>query len=125
MSLPRIYAHLIQTASIDRKKMKMEAKDTYLYGTLFALVKEQLDAIDLQISGGLGMWAKMRFQSRTKEIEKFVRKILKRKIANHGEQALQLVIDDLEHIESNKELWSDVSSAQIEYVRNILRYSSP
>jgi len=102
--------------------MKLESKENYLYGTLFALVKEQLDTIDVQISRGLGMWAKMRFQARTKEIGKFVTKILKLKKARYGDKAVPIFLDDLEYIESDEELWNDVTSGQVEYVRNILRY---
>jgi len=104
------------------RKMKLESKENYLYGTLFALVKEQLDTIDVQISRGLGMWAKMRFQARTKEIGKFVTKILKLKKARYGDKAVPIFLDDLEYIESDEELWNDVTSGQVEYVRNILRY---
>lgn len=99
----------------------MDKKDTYLYGTLLALVKEQLSAIQKQVSGGgLGMWGKARFSSRTTEIQKFIVKILERKQAATENQALAEMVVDLDGIRDDKRVWTDVTQEELDYVRSIL-----
>ena len=80
----------------------LDKKDTYLYGTLLALVKEQLAAVQKQVSGGgLGMWGKARFSSRTKEIQKFLFKIFQKKQVTVGDLAFTEMAADLDYIEED------------------------
>lgn len=99
----------------------MNKKDTYLWGTLLALVREQLAAIDKQVQGSLGIWGKSRFQSRTKEVQKILFKLHLRKAKSHGDDgAVGALHADIESIETDNQTWHDITSQEIQYVRNIL-----
>jgi len=101
----------------------MDAKDTYLWGTLLALVREQLAAIEKQVAGDLGMWGKMRSQSRNKAMQKFLFKLFLRKVQAHGDdaaKAMHAMQAELEQIEKDKKTWSDITPEELQYVRNIL-----
>lgn len=100
----------------------MDKKETYLWGTLLALVREQLDAINKYSS--LGFWEKSRMQSRNKAMIKFMKKLCKYKISKFGESStfpphLDKLLQDLQFIEQDTQEWGDVNSCQLEYVRKI------
>jgi len=78
--------------------MSLDKKETYLWGTLLALVKEQLDAIDKSISGSLGFWGKSRMQARNKEMEKFLKKLVEYKVSRYGENTMEALIKDMDFI---------------------------
>lgn len=98
----------------------MDKKDIYIWGTLLALVREQLAAVDKQVQGTLGMWGKARFQSRGREIQKFLFKLLERKVQSRGDGALEALRADLVAIETDNNTWHDVTPSELEYVRTIL-----
>ena len=98
----------------------MNKKDIYLWGTLLALVREQLTAIDKQVQGSLGIWGKARFNSRNKEVQKFLFKLLQRKAQSHGDFAVEALHADIENIEKDNQTWHNITSQEIQYVRNIL-----
>ena len=56
-----------------------------MWGTLLALVREQLSAIEEQATGRLGMWGRARFGPRNKEIQKFLFELWTRKTGTHGD----------------------------------------
>jgi len=97
-------------------------KEIYLYGTLLALVREQLDAFDKQVTSGLGFWARARLGSRTKEMQKFVFKILTIKAGNDQSMAdaIEGMAADLEAIESDRTTWADIRPQELDYLRSIL-----
>ncbi len=99
---------------------QIDKKETYLYGTLLALVREQLGAIQKQVSGRLGMWGKSRFNARTKEIQKIMFQIFQKKEGAFGEQAVPEMLADLDFIESDNRVWSDIKPEELQYLRNIL-----
>lgn len=98
----------------------MDKKNIYLWGTLLALVREQLDAIDKQVGGRLGIWGKSRFHSRSKQLQKFLFELYHRKAQTHGDQAVQALLEDLQQIENDKNTWKDITQNELEYVRNML-----
>ena len=98
----------------------MDKKETYLWGTLLALVREQLSAIEKHVQGSLGMWGKARFGSRNKAIQKFFVALLERKAISHGDMAVDALRSDLEFIENDKPIWDDITAAEIDYVRSIM-----
>lgn len=103
----------------------MDTKERYLYGTLFALVAEQTEAIAKYTKGNLGWWGKGRLGARSKEIDKFLQKIVAHKIASgafrggSAEHVLEHVGYDLAEIEMGG-LGKRVSDEQIEFVKNAL-----
>lgn len=100
----------------------MDSKNLYLWGTLFALVREQLDAVDNQVGGRLGQWGKARFHSRSTQIQKFLFKLYERKFQTHGYFAAQALAEDLQNIEQNKNTWKGITIHEITYIRNMLSY---
>ena len=98
----------------------LDRKETYLYGTLLALVQEQLDAIDKRVSGRLGFWGRSRMSARNQTMMKFLRKIITHKISTGAIDPLTSVAIDLECIEQDNAVWDDISREQLEYVRNVL-----
>jgi hypothetical protein len=98
----------------------LDKKDVYLWGTLLALVREQLAAIDKHVQGTLGMWGRARLQSRTKEIQKFIFKLMERKMRFCSDEALEALHADLAEIRADNGMWHDVTPSELEYVRTIL-----
>jgi hypothetical protein len=99
----------------------LDSTEVYLYGTLFALVKEQLDAVNRHAEGKLGFWGKGRIQPRTRTITKFLIRVLQHKQSAHGGDAIQRIADDLDFMVVDRGLWKDVAVEQVEYIRGILR----
>lgn len=98
---------------------QMDPKETYLYGILFVLVKDQLAAKEKQMAGNLGMWGKSRLNSRNKEIEKIIFHLFDKK-NSLGEEILPEVLADLEYIETEPNRWAEVTAEELEYLREIL-----
>ena len=103
----------------------LDKKETYLYGTLLALAQEQLDAIEKKIQGRLGFWGKSRMSARNHELTKFLLKIIEHKVGKGSVDPLSSLVDDLELIEADQQVWNDISADQLEYVRNVLAMSAP
>ncbi len=100
----------------------LDKKDAYLYGTLLALVRPHLAAIEKRVNGGgLGLWGKIRFGSRNKAIQKYVFKILQRKQSSIGDKALAEMAADLDFIEEDNHVWDDITAEELKYVRTVLR----
>lgn len=100
----------------------LDKTEVYLYGTLFALVAEQLTAIESHVEGQLGFFGRMRLQSRTGTITNFVAKLVQHKQDGDGD-ALQQIWDDLERIamETDEGVWKGVRREHLEYLRNLIR----
>ncbi len=97
-------------------------KEIYLYGTFFALVKEQLGAIDRAADGRLGWWGKGRVNARNQAMGKFVKKILKYKLSKGSADPMAEFLHDLEFIEHDNRVWGDIESRQLEYVRDVIGF---
>lgn len=98
----------------------MDKNETYLWGTLLALVREQLAALEKHSRGKLGMWGKARIGARNKEMQKFLFKLLEHKAKVYGDSAIEGLISDLEAIEKDQNVWRDIASEEIDYLRTIL-----
>lgn len=98
----------------------MNNQDIYLWGTLLALVREQLAAVDKHLNGRLGIWGRARFHARTKEMGNFVIKLLQHKAQSYGDGAVDALHADLATIENDSHAWQDVTSQELEYVRVFL-----
>ncbi len=101
---------------------RLDKKETYLYGTFFALVKEQLGAVDKATDGLLGWWGKRRVQARNQAMGKFVKKILTHKAGKRAEDPMADFVKDLEFIELDDRVWGDIEPRQLEYVRDVLGF---
>jgi hypothetical protein len=102
-------------------------KEAYLYGTTFALIKEQMQISrkGLQAFQGLsGRWRQARFNSRDKKIISFLEKIIVNKQKQLGsiDSAYQDFIKDLEFIDTDINVWGDIGSDEISYIFELLEY---
>jgi len=98
---------------------QLDPKESYLYGVLLELTKKQVSALEKDLSGNLGIWGKSRFNSRTKEIEKIVFHIFKKKNTT-SQQIVTKILADFDYIEANKGIWADTTSEEIDYLRKIV-----
>ena len=97
-----------------------DKKETYLYGTLLELVREQLIAWDKHQRGELGMWGRARASSRNSTIDKFLQKISDHKSARGESDPVQQIVGELDLIRRDTNDWGDVSDAQLDFVRKLL-----
>ena len=95
-------------------------KETYLYGTLLALVEENLVAIEKHQQGKLGVWGRARASSRNGAIDKFVQKIINHKLARGQDDPIDEMVLDLAFIQNDVDVWDDVSDAQLDMLRKLL-----
>ena len=100
--------------------MPLDKTELYLWGTLFALVKEQLEAINKAATGSLGIWGRSRMQARNKELEKFLKKLIEHKISSYGVDVMGALLKDIEFIKQDNQIWGDVSTSELEYVQSLL-----
>jgi beta-lactamase class D len=100
--------------------MPLDKKEIYLWGTLLALVKEQLEAINKTATGSLGFWGKSRIQARNKEMEKFLKKLIEHKLSCYGDDVMDALLKDIEFIKQDNQIWGDVSTSELEYIRSVL-----
>lgn len=99
----------------------MSRKEIYLWGTLLALVREQLSALQKLTRGTLGIWGKSRINARNKAIQKFTFKLLQEKSKNNNDSFIEALFLDLEEIEKDQDIWMDITSEEINYMKTILR----
>ncbi len=98
----------------------LNKKEIYLWGTLLALVKEQLEAINKVTSGSIGFWGKGRIKSRNKAMEKLLKKLIAHKISRFGEEAVGELLKDIAFIHQDRKVWGEVNSSHLNYVRKVL-----
>lgn len=97
-----------------------DKKETYLYGTLLELVREQLAAWDKHQRGELGMWGRARASSRNNTIDKFVQKVIDHKDVSGHSEPIDRIVEDLESIRRDTSEWGDVSDEQLDFLRKLL-----
>ncbi len=102
---------------------QLDPKETYLYGMLFTLAKEQIGAKQKQDSGKLGMLGKARLNSRGKEMERIILHLFEHK-KEFGEYISSEILADLHYIEGDFKAWEDVGSEELEYLKDVLRQFS-
>jgi len=98
----------------------MDKTETYLWGTLLALAREQLEAIDKQLKGELGLLGKMRFSSRNQAIAKFTFQLVRHKAETQGGNAGLSLAGDLEAISVQQRPWEDIKPEEVDYVKRML-----
>ena len=98
---------------------QMDPRETYLYGVLFVLVKDQLAAEQKKMAGKLGIFGKTRSNSRTKEIEKIIFHIFDKK-KEFGDDILPEVLADLSYIEMGIDRWENIEAEELSYLREKL-----
>ena len=101
----------------------MDKKETYLYGTLLALIKDNLEALEKHQQGKLGVWGRARASSRNSAIDKFIQKIIHYKSKCGEENPIDYMVRDLSYIRLDTEVWDDVSDEQLDMVRMLLKGS--
>lgn len=102
---------------------QLDPKETYLYGMLFTLAKEQLEAMQKQVSGKLGMLGKSRLNSRNKEIERIILHLFEHK-KGFGEYISSEILADLHYVESDFGVFEDAGPEELEYLKDVLRQFS-
>ena len=98
----------------------MDKKETYLYGTLLALVQDNLLALEKHQKGNLGFWGRARASSRNGTIDKFIQKIIDYKSKHGNGEPIDEIVQDLSFIRRDTEVWDDVSDEQLDMVRKLL-----
>ena len=98
-------------------------KEHYLYGTLLALLEDQLEAIGKLTRKQLSLWGKYRIQPRGREIGNFVQKIQNHKINKGVRDINESIIKDLQLISEGyfpKVYSEEFISECKQYIMNLL-----
>lgn len=98
----------------------IDKKETYLYGTLLELVREQLVAWEKHQQGKLGMWGRARASSRNGTIDKFMQKIIDYKTAHRQGDPVEEIVGDLAFIQQDNAVWDGISDEQVDFLRKLL-----
>lgn len=98
----------------------LDKKEAYLYGTLLALVSENLAAMEKHKRGELGMWGRARASSRNTTIDKFVQKLFSHKEGQGFSNPASEIIADLSFIDQDYETWGDVTTEQVCFVKKLV-----
>ena len=98
----------------------LDKKEIYLYGTLFALVHDNLVAFEKHKLGKLGIWGRARASSRNNAIDKFVRKLFSYKDSQGHSNPAAAIVTDLAAIRADSDLWADISEEQVDYVKKLV-----
>ena len=98
----------------------MDKKETYLYGTLLALVQDNLRALEKHKKGKLGFWGRARATSRNGTIDKFIQKIIDYKDKRGSDDPIDKMVQDLSFIRRDTEVWDDIADEQLDMVRKLL-----
>ena len=98
----------------------MDKKETYLYGTLLALIRDNLEALEKHQQGKLGFWGRARASSRNGAIDKFIQKIVDYKSKRGQDNPIDDMVGDLSYIRQDNEVWDDVSDDQIDMLRKLI-----
>lgn len=101
-------------------RRSLDKKETYLYGTLFALVHDNLLAFEKHKQGKLGIWGRARASSRNSTIDKFVGKLFSYKDDQGHNDPTTEIIADLTFISQNNEVWGDITDEQVKFVKNLV-----
>jgi len=95
----------------------LHQEDIHSYWKLVALSREQLAAISDRLSSKSGRLDAYKFRYRNLRIKKTILKVLSRKQARVGEQALTALMDDFRIIESDEADWQDAKKEELDYIR--------
>ena len=98
----------------------LDKKETYLYGTVLELIRENLVALEKHEQGKLGMWGRARATSRNGTIDKFVQKIIDHKVAADHADPVGEIVRDLEFIQQDSCVWDGISGAVIKTLRKLI-----
>lgn len=98
----------------------MGSKDFYLWGCLFALIRDQFTAINKQAKGDFGYWGRTRAAARDKEIQKFLLQLYVRGARLNPDLPVKKLLSDFEQILQDKHMRLEVTPQQADYVLNIL-----
>jgi hypothetical protein len=99
---------------------ELDKKETYLYGTLLELTRENLAALEKHEKGVLGIWGRARASHRNEAIDKFVQKIIDRKVAADHADPIGEIVKDLEFIEQDTQVWDGISDASVKMVHKLI-----
>ena len=91
--------------------------DIPFYWKLVNLSREQLAAIHVRLSDNASRWALFKFKYRNLKLKKTILKVLTRKEARVGEQALPDMMDDFRSIEADETEWQDAKKEELDYIR--------
>ena len=99
----------------------LDAEEIRLYGALLTLVRDQLASVKKAANSRFAFLGKDKIQSRNKDIETCLFRIIESKYETYGEAAFSVILTDLNTIEDDRTLWPDVSADEVDCVRQILR----
>ncbi len=95
----------------------LRQEDIRYYWKLVALSRAQLAAISERLSNKSGKLDAYKFRYRNLRIKKTILKVLNRKQARVGKQALMTLMDDFRIIESDEADWQDAKKEELDYIR--------
>ena len=98
----------------------LDKEETYLYGTILALVQKQLAALEKHQRGELGIWGRARANSRNGAIDKFAQKIIDLKIASESVDPIAEIVEDLEFIRRDSRDWDGISDPEVDMLRKLI-----
>ena len=93
-----------------------DQKEKYLYGTLLALVRDNLAALDRHQQGKLGLWGRSRASNRNRAIDKFVQKLIDYKSKQGCSDPTSAIISDLARIEKDENQWGDIDTRPVDFL---------
>ncbi|MFC1600812.1 hypothetical protein ACFL34_00490 [Candidatus Sumerlaeota bacterium] len=96
----------------------MTSKETYEYGTLLALIRDQNKAIQKQANGELGWWGRGRIRPRGLTMVKFAFNIFRSKAERlpNLDAVNESIVSDLKIIACDPKVWGQVSDSEIDDV---------
>ena len=97
-------------------------KETYLYGQLVSLTRDNLAALDKHLDGRLGIWGKTRLSSRSRRINEILRQIffLKSEAGNFTVDHLLIEID--KDLDALHRTWDDVTQEELKYMKSLTAF---
>ena len=98
----------------------LDKKETYLYGTVLQLVRDNLAALEKHQQGKLGFWGRARANSRNGTIDKFVQKIINHKVKTGRPDPIGEIVRDLTFILQDDNVWNDITEEEVVMLRTLI-----
>ncbi len=98
----------------------LDKQETYLYGTVLQLVRDNLAAMEKHQQGKLGLWGRARANSRNGAIDKFAQKIFDYKVKTASLDPIGEIVQDLTFIHHDNNVWDDVTEDEVVMLRTLI-----
>ena len=94
-------------------------KETYLYGQLVSLSRDNLAAIDKLVDGRLGVWGKGRLNARSRRINEILQQIFALKIEAGNLDVDHLLMEIDKDLDALHRTWDDVTQEELDYMKSL------